>query len=212
MSSSFAMRRYADWMASSTVRISCSRGTCFSALSWRRAPMKSRLMVASPSIVVCLCMGRQKKVVGVTHVLRRRPFDSGPEYTPGSVDRRSRSARSDLGSGWVAPLNVRLEKADELVHETVAAQGPVQPPIHEDRRDRILERTRQADTDVGVLRFPRPVDDAAHHRHRHLLDARVRHAPVRHALSDVRLDALRHLLEERGCGPAATRTGAHLGT
>src|SRR4029078_3443700 len=43
MSASPATRRYADWMPSSTALISCSRETCFSALSWRRAPTKSRL-------------------------------------------------------------------------------------------------------------------------------------------------------------------------
>ena len=47
MSSSPATRRYADWMPSSTAPMSCSREICFSALSWRRAPTKSRLTMTS---------------------------------------------------------------------------------------------------------------------------------------------------------------------
>ena len=78
-------------------------------------------------------------------------------------------------------------------------------------RDRLLERARQRDPDVGVLGLARAVDDAAHDRDAQLLGARVRLAPVRHPLLEVALDLLGHLLEERGGRPAAAGAGADLG-
>ena len=78
-------------------------------------------------------------------------------------------------------------------------------------RDGLLERARQGDADVGVLRLARAVDDAAHDRHAQVLGARVGLAPDRHLLLEVGLDLLGHLLEERGRRAAASRTGRHLG-
>ena len=57
---------------------------------------------------------------------------------------------------------------------------------------------------------PGPVDDAAHDRDAHLLDARMRLAPDRHPVLQVALDLLGHLLEERRGRPAAARAGADL--
>src|SRR5690242_8929891 len=47
-------------MPSSTAWISCSRETCFSALSWRRAPTKSRLTLPPR----CTGCDRQKETWG----------------------------------------------------------------------------------------------------------------------------------------------------
>src|SRR6266498_370462 len=52
-------------MPSSTAPISCSREICFSALSWRRAPTKSRLTMASVlRAVMASCCAAQKKKRG----------------------------------------------------------------------------------------------------------------------------------------------------
>src|SRR6185503_15367633 len=205
MSSWPATRRYADWMPSSTAPISCSREICFSALSCRRAPTKSRLTMAS---VLCACRyvrPAQKRNVGVTHVAER-PFScpkvytrtGGPSTGRGSLSRR------------VSPGDVVLQDVDELRHEAVAAQRAVEAAVDEHRRNRLLERAREADPDVRMLRLTRAIDHAAHHRDAQLLGAGMALAPLRHPFLEIGLDLLGHLLEEGRRGPAAARTGAHL--
>src|SRR5919112_4970141 len=71
-------------MPSSTAWISCSRETCFSAFSWRRAPTKSRLTGPPPTRCSLFAMGRQQRDVGVTHVTER-PFSSGEVYIVGRL-------------------------------------------------------------------------------------------------------------------------------
>src|SRR5262245_51210245 len=56
-----------------------------------------------------------------------------------------RSPGFRLGRGRdlaVAPLDVALENADELVDEALAAERPVEPAVDEYGRDRLLERAR----------------------------------------------------------------------
>ncbi len=74
----------------------------------------------------------------------------------------------------IALHDVVVEDRQEARDDVVAAQGRAERPVDEDRRHRLLEGARQADPDVGVLRLARPVDDAAHHRDPHLLDAGMR--------------------------------------
>src|SRR3954468_4641459 len=83
MSSAPSTRRYADWMPSSTAPISCSREICFSALSWRRAPTKSRLTMAS---VRCagFFVAAQKETWGSPTSRSGRSVRS--DYTPESLD------------------------------------------------------------------------------------------------------------------------------
>ena len=57
-----------------------------------------------------------------------------------------------------------------------------------------------------MLALAGPIDDAAHHGDRHVLDARVVFAPFGHAVAQVRLDALRELLEKAARGAAASGT------
>ena len=82
--------------------------------------------------------------------------------------------------------------------------------VDEDWRNGFLERARQGDADVGVLRFAGAVDDAAHDRDAHVLDARVFRRPDGHLLAQVGLDLLGHVLEERRGRPAAAGTGRYL--
>ena len=55
--------------------------------------------------------------------------------------------------------------------------------VHVDRGARLLAGARQADADVGRAALARAVDDAAHHRHLQVGDARALDAPHRHALA-----------------------------
>ena len=113
------------------------------------------------------------------------------------------------GAGYRS-VDVVLEDPDELGDEAVAAQRAIEAAVDEDRGDRLLERARQRDPDVGVLALARAVDDAAHDRDAQLLGARVRLAPDRHLLLEVALDLLGHLLEEGRGRPAAAGTGRDL--
>ena len=63
----------------------------------------------------------------------------------------------------------------------------------------------------ACLRLARAVDDAAHDRDPHLLDARAGLLPLGHPVLEVLLDLLGHLLEERRRRPAAAGAGADLG-
>jgi hypothetical protein len=65
----------------------------------------------------------------------------------------------------------------------------------------------QADADVSVLAFARPVDDAAHHGDLHLLDAGITRAPHGHLRAQVVVDGLGHLLERGAGGAAASGAG-----
>src|SRR6476659_5524752 len=127
-------------MPSSTALISCSRETCFSALSWRRAPTKSRL-TAPPRC--CEIPGADKKKRG-GHPRQRSGRSVPRKYTRPSVDRRSgvlggrvptpRLSRPVASAilaarapgtlrgdgrpvGRIAPVDGGLEDVDELVDQ-----------------------------------------------------------------------------------------------
>src|SRR5215468_12591861 len=104
----------------------------------------------------------------------------------------------------VALRDVVVEDLQELGHDAVALERELEGAVHEDGRLGLLEGAGQRDADVRVLALAWSVDDAPHDRDIELLDARVLGLPHRHLLAEVRLDLLRHLLEERGgCAPAA---------
>src|SRR3954454_22186941 len=166
-------------MPSSRARTSASRETCFSALSWRSAPTKSRLMVC---LLLCCSMkcgvpptqrnvGWSPTFPGGPAMLRR--LYTGPRGAqPATAGRASAAGEHEVAGK--PPVDVLLEQVDELRDDVVAAQGAVELPVHEHRRDRRLERARKADPDVGVLRLAGTVHDAAHDGDLHVLDARVR--------------------------------------
>ena len=76
--------------------------------------------------------------------------------------------------------------------------------------DWLLEGAREADPKVGVLRLPWPVHYAPHHRHLEVLNSWVQWAPLWQTRLQVRLDLLRHLLEEGARRAPAPRTRGHL--
>src|ERR1700690_3534742 len=134
--------------------MSCSRGTPFSALSWRRAPTKSRLMSSTSQLVVD--PGRpvpanRKKDVGVTHVMERRgrswaeytppgpcPSSAGPgagwNAAPAASDGPSAAGGDRFRAaprGRVAARHVLLEQLDETLHDVLAAVRVVQLAVDE---------------------------------------------------------------------------------
>ena len=96
-----------------------------------------------------------------------------------------------LRAGRVVVADVVLDDRLELLGDAPALERHGLLAVDVDRRDRHLVGARQADADVGVLRFARAVDHAAHHRDLHLLDARIALLPDRHLRAQVVLDALR---------------------
>src|SRR5216117_3591495 len=107
-------------MPSSTAPISCSRETCFSALSWRRAPTKSRLIDRLLSRRCQATAGPIKKRGG--HPRHGAAVQFARVY-PGCVD-------GSNGRGE-PPGDVVLEDVDEFRHQAVAAERPVEPAIDE---------------------------------------------------------------------------------
>src|SRR5690242_9127819 len=55
-----------------------------------------------------------------------------------------------------------------------------------------------------MLRLARTVHHTSHDRHLELLDSRIALPPLRHLLTDVALDVLGHVLEERRCRASAS--------
>src|SRR6185295_15100835 len=153
-------------------------------------PVGSTTTLSRPSRMACIasrCSGR----------------NSAKPQTRCSASSRRRSA-----SG-VLVLDVVIDKTLELGGEFVvaAAQGRDVLAVDEDRTARLLAGARQADADARRLRLPRTVDDAAHDRERHLLDAFVRHFPLGHLVADVALNPLGKFLERAARRPPASRAG-----
>src|SRR5690349_950838 len=177
-------------MPSSRARTRASRETCFSALSWSSAPTKSRLIGCLLLSVAQWRQGRRHKETWVGHPrpeaalhcwakVYTRPRGrlnarTGRRWPRSPIASGDSAGPDGLDPGAVAPVDVVLEQVDELGHDAVAPEGPVERAVDEHGRDRRLERARQADADVGVLRLPGPVHDAAHDRNLHVLDAGVR--------------------------------------
>ena len=130
---------------------------------------------------------------------RRLSLMCGSALSGASAVRRRRSAES--------LLDVVLDQRVELVGDVVAAQGQRLLAVDEDRRRRRLAGAGQADADVGMLALAGAVDDAAHHRDLHLLDAGVARLPHRHLRAQVVVDLLGQLLEGGAGGAAAARAG-----
>src|SRR3954470_23937993 len=105
--------------------------------------------------------------------------------------------------------DVILDDRLEFFGDARAFQRDGLAAIDVHRRDRYFVGARQADADVRVLRFARPVHHAAHHGDAHLLHARMALAPHRHLRAQIAFDLLRELLEIGAGGAPAARTGAH---
>ncbi len=80
-----------------------------------------------------------------------------------------------------AGLDVLLDHRDEVVGQGRALERAHLLAVDVDRRARLLAGARQADADVGGAALAGAVDDAAHHGHLQLGDARALGAPLGHA-------------------------------
>src|ERR1700730_16814123 len=76
-------------------------------------------------------------------------------------------------------------------------------PSTKNRSRRRLACARQRDADVGLLGLAWSIDDAAHYREAHGLDARILPPPLGHAVADHFLHVACELLEHGGSGSSA---------
>src|SRR3990172_8965498 len=106
----------------------------------------------------------------------------------------------------IVGFDVLVQDLEELWHDVLAPEGGEEPPVHVDRRFRLLGGAGQRDADVGVLRLAGTVHDAAHHGDLHLLHAAVALAPPGHLLAQVSLNAVGELLKEGARGASASGT------
>src|SRR5205823_7020167 len=111
------------------------------------------------------------------------------------------------GRGAEAAFDVIDHQVLEIGRKRRAAQRGGLLAVDEYRRGRLLAGTRQRDADVGVLRFARAVDDAAHDGDVERLDAGIARLPRRHRFPDEVLDVLGELLERGRRGASAAGAG-----
>src|SRR5262245_45504233 len=81
----------------------------------------------------------------------------------------STSDGPDRNALAVLLAHVALDDRLELLGDALALEGHGLVAVDVHRRHRHFAGARQADADVGVLGFARPVDHAAHDRDAHLL-------------------------------------------
>src|ERR1051325_8169952 len=99
------------------------------------------------------------------------------------------------GPGAVPFADVNFDDPPEILSDTLAFERDGLTAIDVHRRHRHLVGARQADADIRVLRFARTVHHAAHYGDPHLLHPGIDGAPDGHLRPQIRLDALRELLE-----------------
>src|SRR5438128_234057 len=58
-----------------------------------------------------------------------------------------------IDSGCVMRRHITIHDIDEFGHNAIALEGSQQAPIHIDRGLGLLERARQRNAEIGVLRF-----------------------------------------------------------
>src|SRR4029079_9383403 len=137
ISSSPATRRYADWIPSSTAPISCSREICFSALSCRRAPTKSRLTMAS---VRCADVRSPLKKKRGGHPRHGAAVQLPLIIHPGAWTAQTRASGGGNSRAGEALRDIVLEDLDDLGHQPVATKRAIEAAVDEDGRHRLLER------------------------------------------------------------------------
>src|SRR5438105_15637228 len=107
-----------------------------------------------------------------------------------------------------APIDIIDHQLFEISGDSGAAQRHRLLAIDEHRSRRLLAGAGERNPDVGVFRFTRSVDDAAHDRDVERLDAGITALPLRHRGMDEALDVASELLKSgRGCPPATRTSG-----
>ena len=90
----------------------------------------------------------------------------------------------------VAIIDVLFDEYAEIICNAGAAERHLFLAVDKDRRGGFLAATGQADADIRVLGFARPVHDAAHHGNIQFFHTRVLLPPFGHAFADMALDFL----------------------
>src|SRR5437763_7011228 len=109
----------------------------------------------------------------------------------------------------VSGSHVVVHQALEIFGDRLALESHRLHAVHIHRRYRTLARTGKRNTDIGVLAFPGPVDDAAHDGDVHVLDSGIALAPLEHLLPKIALDLFGEFLESGAGGAAAAWAGDH---
>src|SRR5262245_54516048 len=124
--------------------------------------------------------------------------------------RPSRERAVSLRRGARAVAEPALDVVDhqilEIGGERRSAQGRRLLAVDEHRRGRLLPGPGQRNADVGVLRFARSIDDAAHDRNVETLNSRITGLPRRHLVANEILNLAREFLKRGGGGAPAART------
>src|SRR5580658_1969955 len=109
----------------------------------------------------------------------------------------ARRVRSRCGPGAPreAARHVLLDDLLELFGDALALERYRLGTVLVNGCDGALARAGQADAEVRMLALARSVYHASHDGDRHVLDAAVFAPPLRHAVTQMRLDALREFLE-----------------
>src|SRR5258708_29295671 len=107
-------------------------------------------------------------------------------------------------------LEVGVENLDEVGYDLLALECSEQATVHVNGGLRFFGRSRQRNAEAWVLRFAGAIDDAAHYGDFHFFYAGVAFLPDGHLLTQIGLDLLRHLLEERARSTAAAGAGGDL--
>src|SRR5256885_12489218 len=100
-----------------------------------------------------------------------------------------------LPAAAIVIRHIVIHQPLEFLGDAFALERDGFHPVHEHRRDRGPVRTRQADTDIGLLAFAGTVDHATHHPNTHLPDPWVLRPPYRHLPAQIPLDLLRQFLD-----------------
>ena len=178
------------------------------------------LGLAFASLPLYLCLPLALLVIWLPRLKKRTPSAAPSEAVDaiGDLTRdlsytTSHNALSAAGVAYsVKQLAGKLQsQLDAAARDALATQRHRLLPVDEHRRGRRLAGAGQADADVGMLAFAGAVDDAAHHRDLHVLDAGVLAAPDRHGRAQVVVDLLGQFLEGGAGGAATARASGDAG-
>src|SRR5438128_9845999 len=114
--------------------------------------------------------------------------------------------RTFQGRAWcIMRSHVVVEDGNEIPYQCGSSESGGQSAIDKNRRFGFLPGSWKRNSNIGMLRFARPVDHTTHYRHFKLLDPLIGFLPDRHLGPQITLNLIGHLLEKVAGGSPATR-------